>query len=80
MTGVYVFDTWVRKTRLKFGPLAIKIALQYHDEILFWCLKELKTPIEEALKTAMIETNEDIKLNVNIKIDTQWGNNYAEVH
>jgi hypothetical protein len=79
-TGVYVFDSWVRKCRMGLKPLGVKIVLQYHDEILLCCKREYKTQVEEILKQAMIETNKEIQLNVEIQVSVDWGNNYAECH
>lgn len=79
-TGVYVFDSWLRKCREKLLPMGIKIILQYHDELLFVCKKELKTEVEQILIQAMEDTNKEIDLNVEIGISVDWGNNYAECH
>ena len=79
-TGVYVFDSWVRKVREALKPLNIKIALQYHDEILLFCKKEYKELVELILKQAMVDTNKEIQLNVDIGISVDWGNNYADCH
>ena len=35
----------------------MNVLMQYHDELLFVCLKEYRTEVEEILKQAMIETN-----------------------
>jgi DNA polymerase I-like protein with 3'-5' exonuclease and polymerase domains len=77
-SGVYVFDSWLRKVRNKIAPR--KVILQYHDELLLVCKKEDKEFVEKSLHEAMVETNREIKLNIEIKISTSWGNNYAECH
>lgn len=79
-TGVYVFDSWLRKVRKKLKSLDINVLMQYHDELLFVCLKEYRTEVEEILKQAMIETNVEVKLNVSISISVDWGDNYADCH
>lgn len=79
-TGVYVFDTWVRKCREKLIPFGIKICMQYHDEILLWCKASQKNTVTQLLKEAMKETNNELKLNVEIDISIDWGTNYAECH
>jgi len=79
-TGVYVFDTWVRKCREFLKEYNIKICMQYHDEILLYCKAEQKTIVEPLLKQAMKETNVDLNLNVEIGISVDWGTNYAECH
>lgn len=80
MSGVYVFDSWLRKVRNKLKSLDISVLMQYHDELLFVCLKEHRTEVEEILKQSMIETNVEVKLNVKISISIDWGNNYAQCH
>lgn len=77
---VYVFDSWLRKIRNKLKGLGISVLMQYHDELLFVCLKKDKKIAEEILKQSMIETNVEVKLNVKISISIDWGNNYAQCH
>lgn len=79
-TGVYVFDSWLRKCREKLLPMGIKIILQYHDELLFVCKKEVKQEVEIILKQAMVDTNKEINLNVEIGISVDWGQSYADCH
>jgi hypothetical protein len=79
-SGVYVFDTWVRKVREKLNPLGIRVCLQYHDEILIVCGTWAKERVDGILKSAMIEANSELGLNIEIGIDTQFGINYAECH
>ena len=79
-SGVYIFDSWLRKVRQKLSPLGIKIVLQYHDEILGVCLKFQKEIVETLISEAIKETNEEVKLNVEIKNSIDWGQNYAKVH
>ena len=56
------------------------IILQYHDEIALTFKEENKELVREALLQAMKETNETLKLNVEINISIDFGFNYAEVH
>lgn len=79
-TGVYVFDSWLRKVRIALEPLGIKVCMQYHDELLLVCKKWAKERVEGILKSAMIEMNSQIGLNVDIGISVDWGTNYAECH
>ena len=76
MTGVYCFDTWVRKVRSK----GIQISLQYHDEIAFSLLKGQENITKNHLLEAIKETNNELKLNVELGISVDFGNNYAEIH
>lgn len=79
-SGVFVFDSWVRKVREKLTPLGIKLCLQYHDEILLYFKKEHTDTVVSVLKQSMQEVNEEIKLNVEINISVELGNNYANCH
>lgn len=79
-TGVYVFDSWLRKVRENLKPLGIKVCMQYHDELLLYCKKEYKNQVSDILNKSMEETNKEINLNVSIGISIDWGNNYADCH
>jgi len=77
-SGVYVFDTWLSKVRVKIYPTLV--LMQYHDELLLTCNISDKPFIDFALKESMKETNAELKLNVEINISLSWGNDYAECH
>lgn len=79
-TGVYVFDSWLRKVRESLKPLGIRVCMQYHDELLLVCKEPLKEQVEQILKQCMVDMNAEMGLNVDISIDTQFGKNYADVH
>ena len=78
-SGVYVFDSWLRKVRQKLNP-EIKVILQYHDELLLVCKPDRKEFVEHSLKSAMEDTNQEVNLNVDIGISIDYGFNYAECH
>lgn len=73
-TGVFLFDAWVARVR-RYG---IQVCAQFHDEILFWTVK--KKQAGKILDEAIREVNEDVDLNVTLRIDYKFGKNYAEVH
>ena len=75
-TGCYVFDLWLSKVRKK----GIKITLQMHDEILFSLLPEEQEIISKKLLEAIKETNNEVKLNVDLGISIDYGKSYAQVH
>ena len=77
---VYVFDSWLRKIREALKPLGVRVCMQYHDELLLVCKEPLKIDVETILKESMKAMNLEMKLNVDIGIDTQFGKNYAECH
>jgi hypothetical protein len=79
-TGVFVFDLFVAYARKKLLLYDIYICLQYHDEILLYCLKEQKEIVNKIFKESIKEVNDKLKLNVEINISIEWGQNYAECH
>lgn len=79
-TGVYVFDSWLRKVRTALKPYGVKVCMQYHDELLLVCKEWAKERVEGILKSAMIEANSELGLNVDIGVSVDWGTNYSECH
>lgn len=75
-TGVYCFDSWVRKVRAK----GIKICGQFHDEIIALCLLKDKDEVADKLRAAIQETNDELKLNIQLGISIDFGENYAQIH
>lgn len=75
-TGVYCFDTWLRKVRAK----GIKMVLQYHDEKASVLMPEQKEEWRDKLQQAIDETNDELKLNVKLGISIDFGDNYAQIH
>ena len=75
-TGVYCFDNWVKKCREK----GIKTIGQFHDEII--ALVKEGDQIETAINMnySIQELNEQLKLNVDLGVDAQFGKTYAEIH
>ena len=74
--GVYIFDRFIYHIR----KLGLKLCFQYHDEIAAHVAKWDKEKVEEMARTAIRKVNEEIKLNVEIRIDFKFGDNYADVH
>ena len=74
--GVYIFDRFIYHIR----KLGLKLCFQYHDEIAAHVAKWDKEKVEEMARTAIKKVNEEIKLNVEIRIDFKFGDNYADVH
>ena len=73
-TGVFIFDSWLARARLN-GYMG---QLSFHDETGASVKDEKAT--EEALQNALDRLNRELNLNVEIKIDTQTGDTYAECH
>ncbi len=75
-TAVYVFDLWVKYMREQ----EIKIALQYHDEVLFNVKEGEQELIQKKINRAIELVNEELKLNVPVGCSIQWGKDYSSVH
>lgn len=75
-TGVFCFDTWVKHVRSKRPQLSG----QFHDEIILCIKKGSRDKCTRLLKWAVQETNKELKLNRELDVDVQFGDNYAEIH
>lgn len=53
-----------------------------HDELMTFrkIAQETREEIEDKLNSAMEEVNKSLSLNVQVKVDCQWGRNYSECH
>jgi len=75
-TGVFCFDSWIKEIR-KVRP---QLTAQFHDEIVL----EIKKGSEERCKTllnnSITRVNDLLKLNVNLSVDIQFGETYANIH
>jgi len=77
-TGVFIFDSWLMRTRRK----GVIVPFQYHDELMTLrnTTTQTQEEVENELHKAMEEVNESLGLNVSVKVDVQWGKDYASVH
>lgn len=75
-TAVYCFDTWVRKVRSK----GIKLCGQFHDELIAPVRKEDIEKTRRLLSQSITEANKELKLRVELGIDIQFGDSYADIH
>lgn len=75
-TGTYCFDRWVHYVLSKRKQLTA----QFHDEIVLCIKKGNREKAQELLKWAITKVNEELKLNRELDIDVQFGDNYAEIH
>ena len=75
-TGAYCFDKWVAYYR-QARP---NIVGQFHDESINVIKKGEEHIHTNQLNKAIDLLNEDLKLNVTLGIDIQYGNNYSEIH
>ena len=75
-TGSYCFDKWVAFYRTR-RP---NIVGQFHDESINVVPFGEEKEHENALYWAVDKLNEQLKLNVDLGIDVQFGKNYAQIH
>ncbi len=75
-TGSYCFDKWVAYYRMK-RP---NIVGQFHDESINVIKEGEQNEHTSVLKWAINKLNEQLKLNVDLGIDVQYGKTYADVH
>jgi len=75
-TGAYCFDKWVAYYRVA-RP---NIVGQFHDESINVLRKGEENIHTNYLQSAIDKLNKDLKLNVTLGIDIQYGNDYSEIH
>jgi len=75
-TGVYAFDTWLYYVR-KSG---VVVRLQCHDEVVAFLDVGSEDKVKSSLSQAIEKANNKLKLNVELGIDIQFGDNYGNVH
>ena len=75
-SGVYCFDTWLKYcTKEGLWPIA-----QFHDEGIWLLPNEDEELVRSELRKAIDKTNEELKLNVTLDIDIQFGMAYNNIH
>lgn len=75
-TGVFCFDTWVYEM---FSKGLIPIG-QFHDEVILITKIGDEEKTELKLKESVQKVNKILKLNRELDVDVQFGNNYSEIH
>lgn len=75
-TGVFCFDMWVKKTLEKRRQLTA----QFHDETVYEIKKGNRDKCTALLKGAIREVNEELKLNIDLDVDVQFGAAYSDIH
>jgi len=75
-TGAYCFDKWVAYYRIA-RP---NIVGQFHDESINLVKKGHEEHHQRRLVNAINKLNHELKLNVDLGIDVQFGNKYSEIH
>ena len=75
-TGAYCFDKWVAYYRTR-RP---NIIGQFHDESINLVKEGEQNKHSDALNWAIEKLNQELKLNVDLGIDIQYGQRYSDVH
>ena len=75
-TGAYCFDKWVAYYRTR-RP---NIIGQFHDESINLVKEGEQNEHSDALNWAIKKLNQELKLNVDLGIDIQYGQRYSDVH
>lgn len=77
-SGSYVFDLWLDKI-LARRP---QVCAQAHDEIILETMRgdKFRKRGEALLKRCIAEVNKECKLVVDLDVDVQWGDTYADIH
>ena len=75
-TGAYCFDKWVALYRTKRG----NVIGQFHDESINLVKKGDEQEHTKVLIWAIEKLNKELKLNVDLGIDVQYGQRYSEIH
>lgn len=75
-SAAYVFDLWVRKVR----DIRPQLTAQFHDEIVLSIKKGFREQAQDLLNQSIRQVNDILKLNRELSISVQFGDNYAEIH
>ena len=75
-TGAYCFDKWVAYYRTRRS----NIIGQFHDESINLVKEGEQNEHSVALNWAIEKLNQELKLNVDLGIDIQYGQRYSDVH
>lgn len=75
-TGVFCFDSWV-KLCVEQG---IHTVGQFHDEVIAVVEKGKEQETKVKMVRAIDQLNDNLKLNVPLGVDAQFGKTYADIH
>jgi hypothetical protein len=75
-TGVFCFDTWVGLVK----DSGCRVIGQFHDEIIVQTPKGTEDEVQAQLKSCIGAANDILQLNIQLDVDTQVGNSYADIH
>ena len=75
-TGTYLFDMWVGFILKEREQLTAN----FHDEIILEVKKGNRDNCVKLLENSIKKVNRMLKLNRELQVDVQFGNNYSEIH
>lgn len=75
-TGVYCFDNWVKFCRQQ----GLETVGQFHDEVIALVKRGKEDEVVSIMHNSIRDLNQLLKLNVDLGMEAQFGNNYAEIH
>lgn len=75
-TGTYLFDMWVGFILKEREQLTAN----FHDEIILEVKKGNRDKCVKLLENSIQKVNRMLKLNRELQVDVQFGNNYSEIH
>ena len=75
-TGVYCFDSWVKGIR----DMGLQTIGQFHDEVIVLTKEGDEDKTENIMNMSINNLNDDLRLNVPLGIDAQFGRTYADIH
>ena len=75
-TGTYLFDAWVGFILKEREQLTAN----FHDEIILEVKKGNRDKCVKLLENSIQKVNRMLKLNRELQVDVQFGNNYSEIH
>ncbi|MNE74447.1 hypothetical protein D3C80_1705290 [compost metagenome] len=75
-TGTYCFDMWIKEVLKRRQQLTG----QAHDEGIWEVKKGYREQAAKLLKDAIQEVNKKLKLNRDLDVGIQFGDNYGSIH
>lgn len=75
-SGAFCFDMWVREIRKERNQLTAT----FHDEVILEVKQGVREKATALLKDAIQRVNDKLKLNIQLGVDVQYGDNYAQIH
>lgn len=75
-SGVFCFDLWLMYI-VRERP---QMTGQFHDEVILEIKEGFEEQARDLLTRAIDQVNEFLQLNVELKVDIQFGADYAQIH